>query len=187
MRGSWCYCTLPERQGYKTPQDILWDLIDVVSKNGRLLLNFGPRPDGTLSDKDKEILAAIAGWMKVNDEAIHGTDLWRINQEGPTEVAEGQFADSQSRDFTSEDFRFTCSGSSVYAIAMVCPEDGVLRVKSLREADASRLPLYHGVIKGVEVLGCDKPVAWTRDSEALTVNLGDFRSDLPVVVKVVTE
>ena len=187
MRWSWCYCTRPGGGGYKEPRDILWDLVDVVSKNGRLLLNFGPAPDGTLSAKDKEILAAMAGWMKVNDEAIHGTGLWRIAQEGPTRVAEGQFADGVSRAFTSEDFRFTCRGSNVYAIAMVCPEDGVLRIKSLREADASKLPLWHGIIREVRVLGCEKPVEWKRDEEALTVQLGDFRSELPVVVKVVTE
>ena len=187
MRWTWCYCNQPDRAGYKEPHEILWDLIDVVSKNGRLLLNFGPKPDGTLSDKDKDILAAIGGWMKVNDEAIHGTGIWRIAQEGPTKVAEGQFSDAQGRSFTSEDFRFTCRGSSVYAIAMVCPEDGVLRVKSLREADASKLPLYHGIIRDVQVLGCDAPVAWRRDEEALTVELGDFRSSLPIVVKVVTE
>ena len=187
MRGSWCYCEQPERARYKQPQDILWDLIDVVSKNGRLLLNFGPRPDGTLTGQDKAILRALAGWMKVNDEAIHGTGLWRVAQEGPTRVAEGQFADNVSRGFTSEDFRFTCRGENVYAICMVCPKDGVLRVKSLREADASRLPLYHGIIREVRVLGLDRPVAWRRDEEALTVELGDYRSELPVVVKVITD
>ena len=186
MRGSWCYCTQPGRAGYKTPRDILWDLIDVVSKNGRMLLNFGPAPDGTLSEQDVAILKALAGWMKVNDEAIHGTGVWRIAQEGPTIVEEGQFADSQSRGFTSEDFRFTCRGANVYAIAMVCPQDGVLRVRSLREADASRLPLYHGIIKDVRVLGCEQAVRWERDEDALTVHLGSYQSELPVVVKVVT-
>ena len=187
MRWSWCYCARPGNGDYKHPREILWDLVDVVSKNGRLLLNFGPKPDGTLSDKDREILAALAGWMKVNDEAIHGTGLWRIVQEGPTKMSDGQFSDAQGRHFTSEDFRFTCSGSNVYAIAMACPEDGVLRVKSLREADASKLPLFHGIVKDVRVLGCDGPVQWKRDAEALTVDLGGFRSDLPVVVKVITE
>ena len=187
MRWSWCYCARPGNGDYKHPREILWDLCDVVSKNGRLLLNFGPKPDGTLSEKDHEILAALAGWMKVNDEAIHGTGLWRIVQEGPTKMSDGQFSDAQGRHFTSEDFRFTCRGSNVYAIAMACPEDGVLQVKSLREADASKLPLWHGVIRDVKVLGCDGPVQWKRDGEALTVDMGAFRSDLPVVVKVITE
>lgn len=184
MRNSWCYSNRAE---YKSPQDVIWDLVDVVSKNGRLLLNVGPKPDGTLADKDVEILRAMGRWMKVNDEAIHGTGLWRVAQEGPTRIQEGQFADGKARDFTSEDFRFTCRGSSVYAVAMVCPEDGVLRIKSLREADASHLPLFHGIVKGVEVLGCGAPVEWKRDEEALTVKLGAFRSKLPVVVKITTD
>ena len=76
MRGSWCYSDDPERAKFKSVQDILWDLIDVVSKNGRMLLNLGPKPDGTLAEKDLEILRGIGAWMRVNDEAIHGTGVW---------------------------------------------------------------------------------------------------------------
>lgn len=187
MRGSWCYSRIPERATYKEPKEVIWDLADVVSKNGRLLLNIGPKPDGTLADKDVEILKAVGEWMKVNDEAIHGTGLWRYSQEGPTEMQEGQFADSKSRDFTSEDIRFTCKGDAVYAVALVCPEDGVLRIKSMRKADASSLPLFDGAVTNVQILGCDEPVRWERDTEALTVHFGDYRSDMPVVVKITVD
>ena len=186
MRHSWCYSENKARAVYKEPIEIVWDLADVVCKNGRLLLNFGPKPDGTLSENDLRILHALADWMKVNDEAIHGTGVWRTAFEGPTAIEEGQFADGKSREFTSEDFRFTCRGGNIYAIAMRCPEDGVLRIHSLREADASRKPLWHGILRGVEVLG-HGPVAYARDSEALTVHLGDYRSDMPVVVKIITD
>ena len=186
MRHSWCYSEQPGKAVFKTPSEIICDLVDVVCKNGRLLLNFGPKPDGELREKEIEILQAMAAWMKVNDEAIHGTNVWRIAQEGPTKIQEGQFADGAARGYTSEDFRFTCNGSRVYATCLVCPEDGQLHIKSLREADASHLPLWHGVIEKVEVLGCGE-CAWTRDEEALHVDMGDFRSDMPVVVKIVTE
>lgn len=181
MRNSWCYST---RGDYKAPREVIWDLADVVSKNGRLLLNFGPKPDGTFTQQDHEILSALGGWMKRNDEAIHGTNLWRVAQEGPTIIQEGQFSDGVPRRFTPEDFRFTCRGSSVYAIAMVCPEDGVLRIKSLREADASKMPLFHGIVRDVQVLGFDEKPEWARDGDALTVRLGSIRSDLPLVLKV---
>lgn len=184
MRNSWCCSNFAD---FKHPRDILWDLCDVVSKNGRMLLNVGPRPDGTLADGDVAILKAIGGWMKTNGEAIHGTGLWRMAQEGPTEIQEGQFADGKPRAFTCEDFRFTCRGGTVYAICMVCPGDGVVRIRSLREADASHLPLWHGIIRDVKVLGCDKAPAWRRDGEALTVDVGDFRTDLPLVVRIETE
>lgn len=183
MRNSWCYSNQPD---YKQPIEIVWDLVDVVCKNGRLLLNFGPCPDGSLSAKDKELLSALGDWMKVNGEAIHGAGLWRIPFEGPTAVEEGQFADGKSRDFTSQDFRFTCKGGNVYATAMRCPEDGKLHIRSLREADASHKPLWHGIIRRVEVLGMGA-AQWSRDTEALTVELGDYRSDMPVVVKIVTD
>lgn len=184
MRNSWCYSRFAD---YKTPRDIIWDLVDVVSKNGRLLLNIGPKPDGTIRKEDEDILRALGAWMKVNDEAIHGTGLWRIAQEGPTEIQEGQFADVKAREFTSEDYRFTCRGGNVYAISMICPEDGQIHLRSLREADASHLPLYHGIIRDVKVLGLEEKVSWKRDEEALHVDLGTFRSNLPLVVKIITE
>lgn len=185
MRGSWCYSTQPDRAVYKSPREIVCDLADVVSKNGRLLLNIGPKADGTLADKDVEVLTALGEWMDVNGEAIHGTGLWRIAQEGPTKIQEGQFADGAERGFTSEDFRFTCRGENVYAICLRCPEDGKLHVRSLREADASHLPLYHGIVTAVEALGVG-PVAWSRDGEALHADLGAWRSEMPVVLKITT-
>ena len=181
MRNSWCYS---ERAQYKTPAEIIRDLADVVSKNGRLLLNFGPRPDGTFTGEDHRILSALAAWMKQNGEAIHGTSPWRLAQEGPTHVQEGQFTDAAPRAFTAEDFRFTCRGSSLYAIAMACPDDGVLRIKSLRRAEAGKLLLFHGIIENVIILGHDEQPQWTRDEDALTIRLGHIRSELPLVVKV---
>ena len=186
MRNSWCSAENLPNRAYKEPIEVLWDLIDVVSKNGRLLINFGPARDGTLNAQDLHILSVMHDWMKDNGEAIHGTHLWRIQQEGPTKVAEGQFADSVSRNFTSEDIRFMCRGEMVYAMLMRCPEDGKARIRSLREADASKLPLFHGIIEDVEILGHGKPLSWTRDEEGLHVDLGAFRTDLPVTIRVRT-
>ena len=183
MRNSWCYSN---RAVYKEPIEILWDLIDAVSKNGRLLLNFGPAADGSLSVRDLEILEVMKNWMRVNDEAIHGTGLWRISQEGPTRIREGQFADSESRGYTSRDIRFTCRGPFVYAMAMRFPENGELCIESLREADASRLPVWHGIIEKVEALGFG-PVEWHRDEEGLHVRFsGEDRGELPVVIRIRT-
>ncbi|MBR4500982.1 MAG: alpha-L-fucosidase [Clostridia bacterium] len=181
MRNSWCY----SRRGvYKSPREILWDLIDVVSKNGRLLLNFGPAPDGTFTQDDLNILRTMKDWMKDNDEAIHSSGLWRIAQEGPTRVEEGQFSDGKAKEYTSKDIRFTCRGSNIYAMVMKCPADGLIQIESLREADASRLPLWHGIVRDVNVLGLESPVKWTRDDKALHVDLGDWRTDLPLTVKI---
>lgn len=186
MRWSWCYSEQPGKAVFKEPSEIICDLVDVVSKNGRLLLNFGPRPDGALREKEIEILQAMAEWMRVNDEAIHGTSIWRAAQEGPTRIQEGQFADGADRGFTSEDFRFTCRGGVIYATCLKCPEDGKLHIKSLCKADASHLFRWHGIIRKVEVLGGGE-CQWERDNDALHVDMGDFRSDMPVVVKITTD
>ena len=186
MRWSWCYSEQPGKAVFKEPSEIICDLVDVVSKNGRLLLNFGPRPDGALREKEIEILQAMAEWMRVNDEAIHGTSIWRAAQEGPTRIQEGQFADGADRGFTSEDFRFTCRGGVIYATCLKCPEDGKLHIKSLCKADASHLFRWHGIIRKVEVLGGGE-CQWERDNDALHVDMGNFRSDMPVVVKITTD
>lgn len=183
MRNSWCY----SKGGvYKTPREILWDLIDVVSKNGRLLINFGPAPDGTFTPDDLNILRTMKEWMNDNDEAIHSSGLWRIAQEGPTRVEEGQFSDGKAKEYTSKDIRFTCRGSNIYAMVMKCPADGMIHIESLREADASRLPLWHGIVRDVNILGLGSPVRWTRDDKALHVDLGDWRTDLPLTVKIIS-
>lgn len=188
MRGSWCYSEQPDKARYKSPAEILRTLADVVAKNGRLLLNFGPKPDGTFREEDLAILRAMAGWMKDNGEAIHGTRLWRICGEGPTRTEEGQFSDGAEAGWTSEDFRFMCAGDRIYAINMVCPQDGKVRITSLRySGETGTLPLFHDLIREVRVLGMDGSPAWRRTEEALEVDLGDWRSDLPVVIRVRVE
>lgn len=180
-RNSWCYT---ENNDYKTARDILWDLIDVVSKNGRMLLNVGPKSDGTIGVEDRKVLEDIGQWMQQNSEAIYDSTTWRLSQEGPTEIQEGQFADGVAKRFTSKDIRYTCKGSALYAIAMVWPDGGRVNLESLREADASKLPLFHGMIKSVQIVGHDDSVAWNRDQEALHVSAPTVTSDLPVVIKI---
>ncbi|MBQ9210365.1 MAG: alpha-L-fucosidase [Clostridia bacterium] len=185
MRHSWCYSEQPGKADYKSPAEIIQTLADVVAKNGRLLLNFGPKPDGTFREKDLEVLSAMAAWMRDNGEAIHGTQLWRICGEGPTKTEEGQFSDGAAAGWTSQDFRFMCRGNRIYAINMVCPEDGKIRITSLRHSkETGTLPLFHGIIEEVKVLGMAEEPAWQRTEEALEVDLGPWRSDMPVVVRV---
>ncbi|WP_342555890.1 alpha-L-fucosidase [Paenibacillus sp. FSL R7-0652] len=175
-KNSWCYT---ENNDYKTAEEIIRDLVDIVSKNGSLLLNIGPRADGTVPDEDRDILLRIGEWLQVNGEAIYDTSFWRIFGEGPTEVKEGQFTDGEAKVFTSEDIRFTVKDSSLYAAVMVFPDNGSVHIKALREGS----PHFHGIIKNVRILGYEDQPHWERSEEALTITAAGMKSSTPVVFK----
>ncbi len=164
-KDSWCY--VPD-QAYKTVDQIVDDLIDVVSKNGTLLLNIGPNPDGTIPEPDTAILLGIGEWLAINGEAIYGTRPWAIFGEGATEVPEGQFTDTHRAAFTGHDIRFTTKGDALYAIALAWPGE-TCTIESLGTASA----LYPRTILDVRLLGHDGALAWRRESAALTITLPD--------------
>ena len=98
----------------------------------------GPKSDGTIGAEDAAILKAVGAWLRVIGEAVYHSHVWRAAQEGPTRVQEGQFTDGVAKAYTGEDFRFTCRGGAIYAVAMACPADGVLRIRSLARWDGKR-------------------------------------------------
>ncbi len=177
---SWCYT---EGNTYKEAKDIICDLIDIVSKNGRLLLNIGPKADGTIPEEDRRISLEIGDWLKVNGEAIYGTKPWRNAEEGPTKVQEGHFTDGRKKSFTSEDIRYTLKGTYLYAAVMAYPENGKVVLKELADVHGNNLS-YHGVIKDVSVLGFDEEVRWERTGRGLELSTGLVKSDRPVVFKI---
>ena len=177
---SWCYT---ENNDFRPAEDILCDLVDIVSKNGCLLLNVGPKADGTISDEDTAVLTAIGGWMAVNGEAIYGTHVWKTFGEGPTKVQDGHFSDAVKKNFTSEDFRFTAKGDKLYAAAMKPSESGEYCIRSLRMQAHTAGTVFHGLVGRVEVLGTDAAPEWTRDAEGLHIRT-DFSAEGPVVFRI---
>jgi len=160
---SWAYLEHPR---YKAAARLVHELVDVVSKNGTLLLDIGPRPDGTIPEPIVERLRAIGAWLRVNGEAIYGTRPWTAYGEGPTEVVPGTFGESKIPDFTARDIRFTTRGRILYAIALGWPEDRTLVVTSLGTAGAGARK-----IERVRLLGYKGTLEWQQRPQGLVVTL----------------
>lgn len=162
-KNSWGYV---EHQDYKTVESLVTDLIDIVSKNGALLLNIGPRADGTIPEAEEQILREIGQWLAVNGEAIYATRPWKRFGEGPTEVSEGAFTDTERARFTGADIRFTTRGDTLYATLLAWPGDRAV-ITSLAQGAG----LWNSEIDTVRMLGVEEPLCWTLDGAALTVSL----------------
>jgi alpha-L-fucosidase len=160
---SWGYI---ENDSFKSADAVVHQLIDIVSKNGNLLINIGPRSDGTIPEQIQTTLRDIGDWLKVNGEAIYGTRAWGKFGEGPTPIVEGPFHDTDIKPFTSEDFRFTTKGNVLYAIAMVWPENHEAVIHSLDQAG-----LGGSTIESVSLLGSDGTVAYEQKSDGVHIHL----------------
>lgn len=167
-RTSWSWV---EGHQYKGAHELIAELADTVSKNGVLLLNVGPKPDGTIPEEEAQLLTAIGEWLARNGEAIYGSRPWIIPGEGPTAVTAGSFVDSSSPEYTGTDVRFTTrthvTGDYIYATLLAPPQDGVARIRSF----GSGAGLLTRGIREVRVLGSAEDVAWQRSAESLDVTL----------------
>jgi alpha-L-fucosidase len=171
--GNWHYDRpLYERDGYKSAQSVLQRLVDVVSKNGNLLLNIPLRGDGTIDDKEEAIIDAIAAWMARNGAAIFGTRPWQKFGEGPTRPPSGAMAEDQVKPFTADDIRFTAGGGLLHAFFMDRPA-APARILSL---GGNALP--DAVIDQL-LFEDGRPLQFRRDADALTVVLPPALSLVP--------
>ena len=179
-KNSWGYT---EGNQFKDARSLICDLVDIVSKNGALLLNVGPRPDGTITAEDEAVLREIGRWLAVNGEAIYGTRPWNIYGEGPTQVPEGSFTDVERQPFTGSDIRFTYKPGAVYAIALGEPQNGEVRIRALKRMGSHAI-VFGGLVRRVSLLGGGE-LEYTRTDECLAVKLpGDFKFDGPVALKI---
>ena len=159
---SWGYI---ENDTFKSPQFVVDQLIDIVSKNGNLLMNIGPRSDGTIPEQVQQVLLDVGAWLNVNGEAIYGTRPWRTYGEGPTKVAAGSFHDTDVANYKPEDFRFTTKGDVLYVIGLAWPANGEAVVRGLAATVGSE------PVASVALLGGDASLRFEQRGDGLHVHL----------------
>jgi alpha-L-fucosidase len=159
---SWGYI---ENDTFKSPEFVVDQLIDIVSKNGNLLLNIGPRADGTIPEQVQRVLLDVGAWLSVNGEAIYATRPWRTYGEGPTKVTGGSFHDADTANYTAEDFRFTTQGDTLYVIGLAWPANGDVLVHSLATTVGSE------PVASVALLGGEPSLRFEQKADGLHVHL----------------
>ncbi len=148
-----------------TTDRLIHDLVDIVSKNGCLLLNVAPHPDGYIPEDQQQRLREMGAWLKLNGEAIYKSRPWLIYGEGPTETKTGHLADMKFDGFTEEDIRFTMRDGQLYAIAMGWSESGMLSIKALSTGN------FNEKITKIELIGHNGEIKFDRDVKALNIQL----------------
>ena len=160
---SWGYI---ENDTFKTPEFIVQQLADIVSKNGNLLLNIGPRSDGTIPQPVQKVLLEVGGWLKVNGAAIYGTRPWTKYGEGPTNVEAGSFHDTDTKPYTPEDFRFTTKDGSLYAIEMAWPKSQEALIHALPIGLAGASPVH-----AVTLLATGQSLTFAQKEDGLHIRV----------------
>lgn len=168
--GTWHYdMGIYERNHYKTAKTVIHMLVDIVSKNGNLLLSVPVRGDGTIDEKEERILDGIAAWMDIHKECIFGTRPWKIFGEGPALAQAAQltaqgFNEGRGKPLTAQDIRFTTKEGVLYAITLGWPTEP-LAIKALgTDAKDPKQVIAH-----IGVLGSQEPVEWKQAEEALLI------------------
>jgi len=162
--GAWFY--RPNAK-FKTPNELVDILVDIVSKNGLMLLNVPPNPDGTIPPVMEKLLIDMGSWLQVNGDAIYGTRPWTIFGEGPTRLSEGghKVEEKTKIAYTNTDIRFTKkSEKEVYAIVMDKPINEIV-IKSL----STEIGVLNSKIEKIELLGSNEVIKWERNKRGLVI------------------
>jgi alpha-L-fucosidase len=163
---SWGYV---EHDEYRTAKSLIHQLMDTVSKNGNLLLNVGPKPDGTIPEKARTVLLQIGDWLRVNGEAVYGTKPFAVFGEGPTTAPKNSTAkNSDIQAYTAEDIRFTTSpdGAVLYATALGWPASGELTIHTLFKGNP-----YSRAACNVRLLGSQSAIVFRQMTDGLHLKL----------------
>lgn len=177
--GDWHYNRdIYNRKAYKSPKAVIHTLVDVVSKNGNLMLSIPVRGNGSIDEQERKIVEDIGVWMKANGDSIYGTRPWKIFGEGPAQQqvaalsAQG-FNEGKGKPFTHEDVRFVIKDKTLFATVMAWPAGGSTLIKSLKSGSEH----YPEKIKGVQLVATGQELRFERTPNGLKVF---FPSDEPL-------
>ncbi|MGE5610731.1 MAG: alpha-L-fucosidase [Bacillota bacterium] len=160
--GDWYY---NKNWKYRGADWVIQMLVDIVSKNGNLLINVVQRPDGSLDPEAEQILEEMATWITINGEGIYETRPWLVHGEGRVKAKGGHF--NEDYKYSANDIRFTMKGeNTLYAFALGWPTDGKLVIRSL-----AKFPGVIGKITRISLLGSTNAIKWDHTADALTVEM----------------
>ena len=160
---------------YKSAQQVIDMLLDIVSKNGNLLLSIPVRSNGTIDDKEMAVLEGIKAWMDINGESVYGTRPWKTFGEGPLAENVNPIVDqgfNEGNDYSAQDVRYVQKDGYVYGTIMMWPSANSFTFKCL----GSDSEYYNGEVKAVTLLGFGD-VEFTQQASGVTVTLPATRSN----------
>lgn len=168
--GDWHYSqSVYNNNGYKSAGQVIRMLVDIVSKNGNMLLSIPVRGDGSIDDKELVVVKGIGQWMKFNKQSIYGTHPWKTFGEGPLAEASNPLnaqGFNEGNNYSDQDVRYTERNDTLYATIMAWPEAGEYRLKSLGVVSS----YYNGEVEKVELLGHGE-VTFAQKSDGLYINV----------------
>ncbi len=173
---TWCHVRTPN---YKSSKRIIQQLIDVVSKNGNLILNVGPKTDGTFPEELAKIMYKVGDWLKINGEAIYGTRPFRIHGEGPTRFEKPDLNEMDIQEFTAKDIRYTTKGKTLYAIVMAPPAGEIVMTEL---ADGKEMPFNE--VEKIDLVGGHENLSWIRNSNGLSVTVPSGDEETACVLRI---
>jgi len=143
---SFGYNRMETEEHYLKSDEAVRMLVDIVSKNGNLLLNVGPRPDGSIPDGQVKCILGMGRWLATNGEAIYGGRPW-VTAEGKTECG--------------VQIRFTEKDDALYAILMDTPDERRIEIIGIKAAPDTE----------IRMLGNDSILSWSQNQKNLEIEL----------------